>query len=724
MTAEHGRLCEANERGVPWRKWGPYLRDSARTSGRERPGGDADMAAHGQLRSWAYECSEDGPAGICDEQMRLCFAIAIRSGGDSTLQERLLATPATHSRRCTQADNLPTHSYLRAQYRYHQREMLASNRQQACFDVVVEYAKPGPEEILIQIEVRNSGCETATLQVLPQLWFRQDGNSGAGQTAIMERARGGADVPCLVARHPEMEAYYLHCEFAGAFLFAGCEQPAEISLGAAARAAAHYLLILAPRAVQRIRMLLTSTAPAAGNPPLEKLFACLKQHRIDANEFFAVVTYACDSNAGAFDVRRALCNMLWNKAVWMSAVTGWLYRGRAAARCRGEVDERAPFRLQVSQVVATPHKQACPHLESPTWLLHTLALACVDADLAAHQLRLLLKGELRNRSGKSNPVHREWPAHHEWQALKPWAALLMYRLQRPRRPKDARTDLLENFEVLSPQTAGGGWAAIRAQSMLEIALELASRDARYESRAIECYVSFVAAVAALDCEVALRDVPCEEADDDPGFRLAVSDRMQFQVISALGLMALTGAVAGRAGTLAELPRFCEHVRSIHREHSKRICRPEHLRSLLHRVFGVPGGTTWASLPAGMLLIRALLQIEGLYGSAIRVRCPSQDGAMLSLGELSQWIVHQHVAARVAAVNRARLLEFCENVYMRGAASAGQHTGWAGRVAAMICASWSYLPFESESVEAPALIEHARTGESSTAQILNLKLNRR
>jgi hypothetical protein len=166
------------------------------------------------------------------------------------------------------------------------------------------------------------------------------------------------------------------------------------------------------------------------------------------------------------------------------------------------------------------------------------------------------------------------------------------------------------------------------------------------------------------------------------------------------------------------------VRSIHREHSKRICRPEHLRTLLHRVFGVPGGTTWASLPAGMLLIRALLQIEGLYGSAIRVRCPSQDGAMLSLGELSQWIVHQHVAARVAAVNRARLLEFCENVYMRGAANAGQRTGWAGRVAAMICASWSYLPFEPESVEAPALIEHARTGESSTAQILSLKLNRR
>lgn len=714
MTAEHGRLREANDRGVPWRKWGPYLRDSARPAARARSENEAPATGSGQQRSWAYECCDDGPVGICDEQMQLCFAVAIRRGGDVTLQERMVSMPVT-SRRSTQADNLPTHSYLRAHYRYRERERPAAHGETACFDVLVEYAKSGPEEILIQIEIKNTSCETATLQVLPQLWFRQDQDGLADPRVIIERAVGRADVPCLIARHPELGAYYLHCELAGAFLFTGCGQPIELSRSGT-RAAAHYLLILAPRAVQRVRMLLTSTLPAVGKPSLEKLFASLKQHRHDANEFFSVITYACDSTAGACDARRAFCNMLWNKAVWVSAVTGWLYDRRAHPDAPGEAQGPASFRLKVARVVAPPHKKECPHLESPAWLLHTLALACVDADLAAHQLRLLLKGELKNRTGKVSPIH------HEWQALKPWAALLMYRLQRPRRPKDARSDLVENFEALSSQAAGGGWAAIRAQSMLEMALELAAYDARYEQRAMECYVSFVGAIAALDCEATLLDARSEEADDEPGFRLIISDRMQFQVLSSFGLVALYGAVAFRSGALAGLPRFCEQLRFIHREHAERICKPDHLRSVLDRLFGAPANAAWATLPAGMLLIRALSQIEALYGSSLRVRCAAAGGAMMSPGELSQWIAHQHVVARVAAISRSKLLEFCEYVYMRGAASAGQHTGWAGRVAAMICASWAYSPFE-DGIESPAPVVLARTREAK-AQVVSLRTTRR
>ncbi len=68
--------------------------------------------------------------------------------------------------------------------------------------MMVEYAKSGPEEILIQIEIKNTGCETATLQVLPQLWFRQDAGALADPRIVIERAVGRTDVPCLVARHP------------------------------------------------------------------------------------------------------------------------------------------------------------------------------------------------------------------------------------------------------------------------------------------------------------------------------------------------------------------------------------------------------------------------------------------------------------------------------------------------------------------------------------------
>src|SRR5438132_1273987 len=40
------------------------------------------------------------------------------------------------------------------------------------FDVFVEYAKAGPDDVLMRVTVHNRGPDTATLHVLPQLWFR------------------------------------------------------------------------------------------------------------------------------------------------------------------------------------------------------------------------------------------------------------------------------------------------------------------------------------------------------------------------------------------------------------------------------------------------------------------------------------------------------------------------------------------------------------------------
>jgi hypothetical protein len=46
------------------------------------------------------------------------------------------------------------------------------------WDVRVEYAKTGPEEIHIHIAVSNRGPEQATLHLLPTLWFRNDWSWG------------------------------------------------------------------------------------------------------------------------------------------------------------------------------------------------------------------------------------------------------------------------------------------------------------------------------------------------------------------------------------------------------------------------------------------------------------------------------------------------------------------------------------------------------------------
>ena len=40
------------------------------------------------------------------------------------------------------------------------------------FDVFLEYAKAGPDDILIRVSIHNRGKEAARLQLLPTLWFR------------------------------------------------------------------------------------------------------------------------------------------------------------------------------------------------------------------------------------------------------------------------------------------------------------------------------------------------------------------------------------------------------------------------------------------------------------------------------------------------------------------------------------------------------------------------
>jgi len=55
------------------------------------------------------------------------------------------------------------------------------------FDVFVEYAKESPENILIKITVFNRGPESATLHVLPTLWFGMFGRGGRGYLGLRFR---------------------------------------------------------------------------------------------------------------------------------------------------------------------------------------------------------------------------------------------------------------------------------------------------------------------------------------------------------------------------------------------------------------------------------------------------------------------------------------------------------------------------------------------------------
>jgi hypothetical protein len=141
--------------------------------------GDAwNSFTHDQARSRAYSWGEDGLAGISDDQQLLCFSVALWNGTDPILKERLFGltnSEGNHGEDVKEyyyyLDSTPTHSYMKLLYKYPHSEfpygqLVEGNRIRSrfeleyelidtrvfdddrYFDVTVEYAKAGPEDIL------------------------------------------------------------------------------------------------------------------------------------------------------------------------------------------------------------------------------------------------------------------------------------------------------------------------------------------------------------------------------------------------------------------------------------------------------------------------------------------------------------------------------------------------------------------------------------------------
>jgi hypothetical protein len=132
MHAERDRLLQASSKARHWKRWGPYL--SERSWGNPREDYSAfgtawDYFTHDHARSRAYRWTEDGIAGICDNHQRLCFAFAFWNGADPILKERLFGVSGPEGNHGEDVkeyyyylDSTPTHSYMKALYKYPQLE--------------------------------------------------------------------------------------------------------------------------------------------------------------------------------------------------------------------------------------------------------------------------------------------------------------------------------------------------------------------------------------------------------------------------------------------------------------------------------------------------------------------------------------------------------------------------------------------------------------------------
>src|SRR3954464_5439858 len=230
--AEKRRIEESRTGAKDWRRWGPYLSERQWGTVREdySPYGTAwDYFPHDQARSRAYRWGEDGLAGFSDDRQLLCLSLALWNGADPQLKERLFGltnSQGNHGEDVKECyfylDATPTSSYLKMLYKYPLREfpyadLVATNgarsKQEPEYelvdtgifddglyvDVLVEYAKAGVEDVLMQVTATNRGPDEAHLRVLPTLWF---GTPGRGQAAPNGRCCGRCPDRPRSARSP------------------------------------------------------------------------------------------------------------------------------------------------------------------------------------------------------------------------------------------------------------------------------------------------------------------------------------------------------------------------------------------------------------------------------------------------------------------------------------------------------------------------------------------
>src|SRR6266550_707618 len=352
--AEDERLAEDARRIKNWKRWGPYL--SERQWGTVREDYSIDGSSWGYLphdhaRSRAYRWGEDGLLGICDRQCRLCFGLALWNGRDPILKERLfcLTGPVgNHGEDVKEAyfylDSTPTHSYLKALYKYPQAEfpyerLVRVNRErgkaerefelsdtgvfdeQRYFDVFAEYAKADVDDVLVRITVANRGPEAATLHLLPTLWFRNTwswGRDGEGYWPKPSIRRSGP--ASMVAKHTGLGRYTLDADVpeagpAAEQLFTGNEtnltrlfdspnpQPyvkdafhraivegdgsAVNPAGEGTKAAFHYVLTVPAGGERVVRLRLREAAKTRSAPFGERFDRVFQERLAEADEFYA-----------------------------------------------------------------------------------------------------------------------------------------------------------------------------------------------------------------------------------------------------------------------------------------------------------------------------------------------------------------------------------------------------------------------------------------------------
>ncbi|QXV64469.1 glucosidase [Mucilaginibacter sp. 21P] len=451
MGAEADRL-----KTTGWKRWGPYVSDRQWGTVREdySANGDAwNYITHDMARSKAYRWGEEGIAGICDLKQLLCFSVAFWNKQDHIIKERFFGlsnAEGNHGEDVKELyyylDNTPTHSYMKMLYKYPQQafpydQLVAENRKRdrnkpefeiidtgifdndEYFDLQVEYAKAGIDDILIKIIVTNRGKQAARLNVLPTIWFRNTWDWGYDDYKPQLSDSNGSiniihkdlDIHSLLA---EGNTETLFCENETNIVrFGGINSKQEYykdginnhivnqsytvnKAKVGTRAAYNYDIEVVGGESKVIRLRLTANE-GANFKDFDDLFTA---REAEADEFYNNLLPAKNAPEKAMIRRQAYAGLLWNKQFYYYDVHQWL---------KGDPGEPAPPQSRLharnskwqhfnnrGDIISMPDKWEYPWFAAWDLAFHCIALAGIDMAFAKNQLSLLIRDWYMHPNGQ------------------------------------------------------------------------------------------------------------------------------------------------------------------------------------------------------------------------------------------------------------------------------------------------------------------------------------
>jgi hypothetical protein len=496
MNEELQRLQEDQARTKNWKRWGPYLSERQWATVREDYSDSGNPWAyfpHDHARSRVYRWGEDGLLGITDRECRLCFALALWNGRDPILKERLFGLTGpegNHGEDVKECyfylNSSPTHSYLKALYKYPQAEfpydeLVAVSRKRGLdlleyelidtgifeggryFDVFAEYAKQGADDIHIRVTVANRADEAAEIVILPTLWFRNVWTWGCSHEGCTTRPRIWRDKDGWIQTcHETLEPMYLFYDHTDEFLFTENETNSQRLFGLenstpyvkdsfhtyiisgdksainpesnGTKVAPVYRLALGPKQTGAILLRLVSVKEWDGKPKADP--AIFDKRMSETDDFYEHLLGRLDEDRKNV-ARQASAGLLWSKQFYHYIVKDWLVGDQnepkpPAGRWSGRNHDW--LHVYSRDVISMPDKWEYPWFAAWDLGFHMVPFAHLDPAFAKQQLELFLREWYMHPNGQL-PAY-EFAFDDVNPPVHAWAAWRVYKISAPRGSRD------------------------------------------------------------------------------------------------------------------------------------------------------------------------------------------------------------------------------------------------------------------------------------------------